>query len=30
MLQGKVIRIKITHDVYEGKPREKITGRTRA
>ena len=30
MLQGKVIRIKVTHDVYEGKPREKITGRTRA
>ena len=29
MLQGKVIRIKITHDVYEGKPREKITGRSR-
>lgn len=30
MLQGKVICIKIAHDVYEGKPREKITGRTRA
>ena len=29
MLQGKVIRIKITHDLYEGKPREKITGRSR-
>lgn len=28
MLQGKVIRIRITHDVYEGKPREKIAGRT--
>lgn len=30
MLQGKVIRIKVTHDLYEGRPREKITGRTRA
>lgn len=30
MLQGKVIRIRVTHDVYEGKPREKIVGRTRA
>lgn len=29
MLQGRIIRIKITHDVYEGKPREKITGRSR-
>lgn len=28
MLQGKVIRIRITHYVYEGKPREKIAGRT--
>lgn len=28
MLQGKVIRVRITHDVYEGKPREKIVGRT--
>jgi len=30
MLQGKVIRIKVTHDLYEGRPREKITGRSRA
>jgi hypothetical protein len=27
VLEGKVIKVKITHDLWEGKVREKITGR---
>ncbi len=30
VLQGKVIKVKITHDLWEGRVREKIAGRARA
>lgn len=30
MLQGKVIQVRLGHDMWEGRVREKITGRTRA
>lgn len=30
VLQGKVIKVRITHDLWEGRVREKIAGRTRA
>lgn len=30
VLQGKVIKVKITHDLWEGRVREKIAGRAKA
>lgn len=30
VLQGKVIKVRITHDLWEGRVREKIAGRTKA
>jgi hypothetical protein len=29
LLQGKIIKIRITHDLWEGRIREKITGRSK-